>query len=249
MGQHLNTYRLYVQWTSSIVLVKWIKRKMWRHNVYILRKSIITGNVPLFSTPRVFWQQACFWCGWGFIVDPDGSIVQQEACFETGWVGEVQKKISMYRTGRTPNESWLWVSTWLWGKAIWVTTRGFEGVPYATVDVTNTLVRGIYVFPISAKFLLQRNGVCLRVQVCMCLYVQANEGGAPGVMPLFCHYSKWKLCLSMEKGLAQRCMQSFQARPQCIPGISAIIHCRGEKRREQHKKSQDRSINCRGRLL
>lgn len=79
--------------------------------------------------------------------------------------------------------------------------------------------------------------MCIRVQVCMCLYVQANEGGAPGVMPLFCHYSKWKLCLSMEKGLAQRCMQSFQARPECIPGISAIIHCQGKKkRREQHKK-------------
>lgn len=67
--------------------------------------------------------------------------------------------------------------------------------------------------------------MCIRVQVCVCLYAQAHEGGAPGVMPLFCHYSKWKLCLSVEKGLAQRCMHSFQARLECIPGISAIIHC------------------------
>lgn len=81
---------------------------------------------------------------------------------------------------------------------------------------------------------LVRQCMCtsIRVQVCVCLYVQANEGGAPGVMPLFCHYCKWKVCLSMEKGLAQRCMQSFQARPRRIPGISAIIHCRGEKNEE-----------------
>lgn len=31
-------------------------------------------------------------------------------------------------------------------------------------------------------------------------------------------------------------MQLFQARAQCIPGISAIINCSEKKRREQHYK-------------
>lgn len=43
--------------------------------------------------------------------------------------------------------------------------------------------------------------VCVSTWIRVSLYVQEDEGGAPGVMPLlFCHYSEWKLCLSMEKG-------------------------------------------------
>lgn len=110
-------------------------------------------------------------------------------------------------------------------------------VPHAS----NLLVTRIYVF---AQFSLSfSSGVSKRV------HKQVNEGGAPGVMPLFCHYSKWKLCLSMEKRLAQRCRQSFQARSQCIPGISAIILCqkRGEfsiKSEQKHPPASTTRRNC-----
>lgn len=87
----------------------------------------------------------------------------------------------------------------------------------------------MYVFAHFCPSPSSRVSVCESVCVCTCK--KMNEGEAPGVMPLFCPYSKWKLCLLMEKGLVQRWTQSFQSRTECIPGMSAIIQSLGGKKK------------------
>lgn len=56
-------------------------KSMQRYKVCILKSSIITGNEQPNTATCVFWQQARLGCLWGYFADPDGSIIQQGACF------------------------------------------------------------------------------------------------------------------------------------------------------------------------
>lgn len=86
---------------------------------------------------------------------------------------------------------------------------------------------GIYTFAWFWQFPIPRGGVWVCVGVCG----QVQQGGAsPGVMLLFCHYSKWKICLSMEKKGARPKTHAI------IPGEAAVqaVDDR-EDRAERHK--------------
>ena len=63
--------------------------------------------------------------------------------------------------------------------------------------------------------------------------------GAPGVlMPLFYHDNKWKVCVSAEKGIAQRYSQSFQARSQ-----QDMCHFWEEKKKkEKHMGEEQKNV-------
>lgn len=79
------------------------------------------------------------------------------------------------------------------------TGRGM-GFPTQPSEAPSTqLLSQIYVFAHFCPSHSLKVSVCESVCVCTCK--KMNEGVAPGVMPLFCPYSKWKLCLLMEKGL------------------------------------------------